>query len=552
MRHFVLRFAAVLVAAPAISMLAVTSAAAQTISRTIATTQPGPLAADSVETLRNALLPSPASRGDLATLDRAYRLYHPGLARYQTLAEWGARVDSLDRWFAVPRSRGETYLALSELVATIKDSHTYLNFWNQPKATRAWLSDGADKLPFTFTLDAGDRWVVTRSAAFTNGDVGDGDGDDDGRGPLLVMTGDTIVVINGTPTPALTQRMIAATRADGGNDGKRRALIGFRHDHERETSDVLLPLLAPPVRGRYTLTVRRGRDTVIDVRASSAEQRNSVALPVAAPRPPFTVTQQGGVTVLTVDGFALSSAEGAAATWSTFLRETFLGLQQRGATSLVLDLRRNEGGSDDAAALLLSYLITKPTVVPALRRYVIYDTVETALRPALQTWDKAFYDRRGSVRREPDGTFTLLDRGAWPDSILPSPLAFRGRIAILTSPVNSSASHLMLRVLPRRPNITRIGTETGGSLFAHTGGNLFFLALRGTGLEADIPLIAYQWDDRNPRTGLPPDVPTGIDDAMTRALELLGPVRGQESGSTENVPPDTQAFHPARRPDPLS
>lgn len=477
-----------------------------------AAVQPGPLTADSVETLRKMLLPPAALRADLATLDRAYRLYHPGLLRYQTSGEWGARVDSLDRWFATPRSRGETYLALSELVATIRDSHTYLNFWNQPKATRAWLSDGADKLPFTFTLDAGDRWVVTRSAVFA----------EDAAGSLVVLPGDTIVAINGKSTPALTRQMIVATRADGGNDGKRRALLEFRHNHARETSDVLLPLLAAPVHGRYTLTVRRARDTVIDVRAMSAAHRNSVARPLSAPRPSFTVGRQGDVTVLTVDGFALSSAAGAAETWSTFLRETFLDLRQRGAKSLVLDLRRNEGGSDDAAALLLSYLITKPATVPPLRRYVSYDTVASALRPALQTWDKGFYDRRGSVRRETDGTFTLLDQGAWPDSILPSPLAFGGRIVILTSPVNSSASHIMLRVLPRSPHITLVGTETGGSLFAHTGGNLFFLALAGTGFEADIPLIAYQWDRRNPRTGLQPDVPTPLDDAMTRALGLLG------------------------------
>jgi hypothetical protein len=471
------------------------------------------LSADSVQAVRTQLLAPAATRADLATLDRAYRLYHPGLTRYQSLARWSAQVDSLHQWFGAPRTRGDTYLSLSALVASMRDAHTYLNFWNQPKATRAWLSDGADKLPVTFTFGARNEWIVQRSAAFVPGD----------SAALQIQPGDTLVAINGTPTTELLARLLSRTRADGSNDAKRLALLGFRHNQARETSDVLLPLLAPPEHGRYALTIRRGggRDRVIAVGAVSAAQRNAVARPLAAPRPPFSLTYDGDIAIITVDGFALPSADGGANAWATTLQRTFAELRQRGTRQLILDLQRNEGGSDDGAALLLSYLITTPAVVPSLRRYVTYDTVDSTLRPLLQTWDNGFYDRRRTVRRDTDGMFTLLDRGAWPDSIAPAALAFPHRIVILTSPVNSSASHLMLRVLPRRANITLVGTETGGSLWAHTGGNLFFLTLPNTGFETDIPLIAYQWDDRNPHRGVVPDIATSIDGAMPAALALL-------------------------------
>lgn len=466
------------------------------VSMTTASVAMPQMSFDSVELKRNEMLSSEDTQADLAILDQAYRELHPGLNRYLKPDQWKRSVDSLRTWFGKPRSRGDTYLALARLTASIKCGHTYLNFWNQPDSTKRWLLEGADKIPFTFALASDDKWIVARSAVSG------------------LSQGDTISAVNGIPTPTLVARMIGAVRADGGNDGKRRSLIEYREAKQYYTTDALLSLIAPPVNGSYSITVR---SRTIHASATTAARRDSVAIPLPAHRATWSYRRDGATGILTSDGFAFSnSAEGNA--WPAFLDETFGSLRRDSVRTLVVDLRLNEGGSDDGALLLLRHLITAPIDVPPSRRFTVYDTVVTSLRPLLKTWDKSFFDRRGRITAHGDGTFDLKGEDAQQERIDPHPDAFAGRIIILTSYVNSSASHGIISLLKGRPNVTLIGEPTGGSLRASTGGNFFFLSLPHTGFEADIPLIAYDHGLHEPSGGVEPDIRVPVESALIRAL----------------------------------
>jgi hypothetical protein len=473
-------------------------------------TTPASLSADSTELLRNALLAPAATQADLDVVDQAFRSLHPAVYRYSTPAQWSARVDSLRVYFAVPRTRGDTYLAFARLTASIQCGHTYLNFWNQPRSVRRWLTDGADKLPFEFDLSDRDTWTVTRS------------------GNAALRAGDVVQAINGVRTADIVDRLLPYVRGDGADNGKRRALLDFRHHKEYETIDVLLPLMLPPLSGTYAVTVRHARatrDTIVRVAAIPAAIRRRGALPVPTPRSWREFSRDGDVAVLRVDQFDYGSEAGQ---WQSFVTQTFQSLKNSPTRALIVDIRENEGGSDEGAAFLLRHLIRAPITLPPLRRFVAYDTVATALRPLLNTWDDGFFDRRGTVTRERDGTFTLNDRGDWPAQLVPAPDAFAGRIFVLTSYVNSSASHIMLRLLARQPGVTLVGDPSGGSLRAHTGGNLFFLKLANTGMEVDVPLIAYDWGANNPSGGVQPDIRVPANkayDAARRAAVGASPRR---------------------------
>jgi hypothetical protein len=476
-------------------LIAVTSACAQKP----AAPPPPTLPADSVRLLRDELLPPAAMQGDLALLDQAFRALHPGLFRYSSPEGWATRVDSLRQWFAESRTRGEAYLAFAHLTASVQCSHTYLSFWNQPGPVHRWLTDGADKLPFEYALTPTDRWVVTRSSSD-------------------VLPGDTILAVNGVPTERIIAQLLPYVRGDGEDDGKRRALLDFRHRKKHEAIDVFLPLILPPRDGRYPVTLRRdGRDSTLLVASMAAAERRARAQPVPPDRPRHELTREGDIAILRVDGFDYGRDEDE---WAPFVTKTFQSLQRDSVRTLVLDLRENEGGSDEGALVLLQHLIRTPIAMPPLRRYVAYDTVPAALRPHLRTWDDAFYDRRGKVIPRGDGTFDLKANAEWPASIPVARDAFTGRVIVLTSFVNSSASHIMLRLLARRPGITLVGDPTGGSLRAHTGGNLFFMTLPGTGMEVDVPLIAYDWGMSNPAGGVQPDIAVPAADAMPAALAL--------------------------------
>ncbi|MDX2193325.1 MAG: S41 family peptidase [Gemmatimonadales bacterium] len=470
---------------------------------------PPPLPADSVAALRQAPLTPEAMRADLDRIDAAFRALHPGLFRYHTDASWRAALAEARAWAGVPRPTGEAFVAFSRLVASLRCGHTYLSFWNQPAAVHRWLTDGADKLPFEYDLAPGDVWVVTRSATFLAGDS------------LAILPGDTVTAVNGVATAALVRELLPLLRADGDNDGKRRALLDFRHRKQYEAIDVFLPLVHPPEAGRYTVTRRRGGETrTVTVAAMPAAKRMAEARPVPPVRPAYELTRlPDGSALLRVDGFEYGEGSDQ---WAPFVRRTFRALRQDGVTHLVVDLRENEGGSDEGAALLLQHLIRTPVTLPPLRRFTVYDTVPAALRPLLSTWDRGFYDRRGRVTPKGDGTFDLREKGDWPATIPVAPDAFTGRITLLTSYVNSSASHLLLRLLARRPGITLVGDPTGGSLRAHTGGNLFFMRLPGTGFEVDLPLIAYDWGADQPSGGVEPDVRVPAKEAGRRASGEAG------------------------------
>ena len=464
-----------------------------------------PLSADSAAAIRAELLAPAATQGDLALLDRAFRTLHPGLFRYSTPDQWNARVDSLRQWLTEPRSRGEVFLAFSRLVASVRCGHTYLSFWNQSRATRRWLSDASDKLPFEYALATDDRWVVTRA---------------DTTFARALQQGDTVTTVQGVQTDRLIAQLLGYIRADGDNDGKRRALLDFRHRKEYEAIDVFLPLLLPPVAGRYVVTVRRpgvSSETTLSLTAMPAALRRARAVPVPVARPPFEVRVDRDVAVLRVDGFDYGTDGNA---WAPFVIQTFRMFKTRRVRQLILDLRENEGGSDEGAEFLLRHLIRTPITLPSLRRYVAYQTVPEALRPFLATWDDSFYDRRRTTIAHGDGTFDLKDDGEWPPVIPVSKDAFTGSVYVLTSYVNSSASHILLRLLQRRTGITLVGDPTGGSQRAQTGGNLFFLRLPGTALEVDLPLIAYDWGRDQPMGGVEPDVRVPAAKALTVAKRL--------------------------------
>lgn len=458
------------------------------------------LSADSVQALAGQLLSPEKTRRDLALLAEAFVALHPGLHRYQTPVEFRARVDSLHQWFGEPRSRGETYLALARLTAALRCSHTYLNFWNQSRETKQWLLAGADKLPFTFVLDEGDRWVVLRSAVPGGG----------------VLPGDTILAINDRPTPQLIAELLPAVRGDGDNDGKRRSLLELQDRKLHETMDALLPLVMPPSEGGYRVTVRRGaRDTTLSVTTISAAARKAAAIPALPVRSNTELTFDGSIAILRVDGFEFESG------WERFLRATFDQLRETKSTALVLDLRENEGGSDEGALQLLRHLIRAPLPLPTVRQVVAYETVSSSLRPFLQTWDNDFYDRRGKVRARGDGRYELTGTSERPGVVQPMANPFVGRIAVLTGPVNSSASHTLIRLLRGQPGVTLVGAPTGGSLRASTGGNLFFLRLPESGLEVDLPLIGYEWGAEQPSGGVTPDVMAPEREALVAALRVL-------------------------------
>ena len=220
----------------------------------------------------------------------------------------------------------------------------------------------------------------------------------------------------------------------------------------------------------------------------------------------------------------------------TIYAPVFDELARAGSETLILDLRRNGGGSDDAQSGLVQWLMPK-AYRQADALVVKSDRVDPALKPFLSTWaapalnpDPAWFKRRE------DGTFEIINPLAGkPQSSIPAkPGAFMGKLIVLTSGDNASGvTHLLSVLKTQRPDTVFVGERTGGAATGATAGILFFLTLPHSKVKVRVPLQRQEItnsDQLNPRLGITPDILapdtllstlTGTDPAMEAAVQYL-------------------------------
>lgn len=215
--------------------------------------------------------------------------------------------------------------------------------------------------------------------------------------------------------------------------------------------------------------------------------------------------------------------------WRTWLDARFADMARDRVTGLVIDIRANEGGLDCGDAIL-ERLIDRPLAPDPLRRLVRYRSIAADLRPPLDTWDSSFFDL-GKDSKPYDRRFYELpaaDSGG--SNVIVPRGRFAGKVAILTSATNSSATFQFAQRAKQNRLATLVGEETGGNQRGINGGAFFFVRLPDSGLEFDLPLIGTFADRPRPDAGITPDVPVAVtaaaiaakrDEALDRAVRIV-------------------------------
>lgn len=432
---------------------------------------------------------------DIAILRDAYENLHPGLYRYATPREMGARFDALARAWSRPQSRAEAYLSLSRFLATVKCGHTYANFYNQSEEVQAELFDAQRLLPFQLA------WIDERMVVLTNQS-------DDAR----LARGAEVLSINGRSTPGILRSLMTYARADGANDAKRRALLEVRGFDRYETFDVFYSLLYRP---GATVRVRArppgsSRAETFDVATIDLATRRSLL--VAEPEdngPVWTLSYPRAQTaLLTMPNWALYNSTWD---WRGFLDQSFAEIAARNVTKLIVDIRGNEGGND-CGDLVAARLIDAPIAREGYARRTRYRQTPERLNQYLDTWDRSFRNWGDDAIARDDGFYDL--RGETDvDQIEPLGPRFRGDVDVLIDSQNSSATFQFASCIKNNRLGRLIGAPTGGNQRGINGGAFFFLRLPASGLEADVPLIARFPLTPKPDAGIVPDVAI----ALTRA-----------------------------------
>ena len=466
---------------------------------------PAIAAAPPAELLRAADL-----QADVTLLEQAYTQLHPGLHRYNTPKRMAQHFRDLRRDLDHDQPLAEAYLAFSRFAAKVRCGHTYANFHNQPERIAAALFRSDNRVPFRFRW-LGRRMVITKNLS---------------SDPSLVP-GTEILAIEGVPVGRILDRLMTVARADGHNDAKRRADLEITGADRLAAFDIYLPLFFPQVDTRHTLRVRSpGNRTArtVDVPALTHAQRLAdLDLPAGADAPVFAVRDVGNDAVLLdMPTWALYDSRWD---WRGFLRNTFRDLLARGTQTLVIDLRRNEGGLG-VGDVILAHLVDRPLAMPGYRRLLRYRETPQSLRPYLDTWDRSFHDWGAAARDIDDPAFLQLVRegeAADGDIVVPEAPRFTGRVYALVGATNSSATFEFARALRDSGLGTLVGQTTGGNRRGINGGAFFFLRLPRSGIELDLPLVGQFPSTPQPDAGIDPDLrtsPTPADIAAGRDVEL--------------------------------
>ena len=179
--------------------------------------------------------------------------------------------------------------------------------------------------------------------------------------------------------------------------------------------------------------------------------------------------------------------------------ETMRKLNGDGVKYLVVDLRRNGGGSTDAAVALFMHLIQKPVTLEN-RSAVRVLSVPESIKEHATTWDwgSMSVEGMGFARWEEDESLWISPEP--PLTIEPAPNAFRGRVTLLSSRGNASGSTMLIAALQKLAGVRVVGEPTGGSVEGPTAGTLLFVKLPNSGISVRVPCVRTV-------TGLTPDEP---------------------------------------------
>ena len=351
----------------------------------------------------------------------------------------------------------------------------------------AELFDRPTRLPFLF------EWI-DRAMVVTA----------DLTGEATLPVGTVIESIDGTPTPALLERLLPLARADGGNDAKRIAQLEVRGGERYPAFDIFQGLLHPPRGGQFLLgTVGpSGNPREVTVAAISPDRRLAAAPPPAFDGSPLWTLdmRDDGVAFLSMPTWVVYRGGWD---WAGWLVEQAPALYA--ARGLVIDLRGNEGGLS-CGDPILARLAAQDIPLDDFESRVRFRRIPDWMDAHVATPDQSF--RTLGVDAVPlGGGFFGEDPATREKSVIEAETPrLTTPTAVLVDASNSSASFLFALRAKRHGLATLVGETTGGNLNGINAGAVAFVTLPGSGIEFDVPLVGYFPDTPRPDRGVLPDI----------------------------------------------
>lgn len=219
----------------------------------------------------------------------------------------------------------------------------------------------------------------------------------------------------------------------------------------------------------------------------------------------FQLLEEADLAILTINTFALGSRKSEKhKAYKEFLEKTFQTLKDKQVKNLIVDIRKNGGGSDPNDLLTLSYLRKTP-FRENIEAFTIFQKVpypEYFHSDDNETVTEFEDDLRKEHNIFKDGKYyqTPEKNEVWN----PNKLAFDGRIYLLISPAVASAASLFAASIKSEGRAIVIGEESMGGYYGHTGHIPITYELPKTRIRFKFSIVDLKQD-----VNIKPDIPFG-------------------------------------------
>lgn len=428
---------------------------------------------------------------DAVLLRQAIETVHPGFGRYMPRRyTHDSSFARLARRAEAPMTDVEFYHDVALITARLRCNHTKAEY---PAALTAWRETHATNMPVRVRV-FGKQLLVDTAAG------------------NVIARGTEILRINGIPASDVITKLARYAAVDGFTDFSRAALLERDPDLMGSDLEHYWPIEFGFADG-WSIVVRTASGAERTVTLAPIGYRDWLALRIEGTDVDFRSGTRWSMlddttALLTIRSFVNYRAPvNADSVYATIFGQ----LRRRSARHLVIDLRQNGGGSDDASDGLIRWLADRPVQpVRRVRRRTI--RITGALADAFDTWGD-----RTAIMTPAESLFTAASDGWFEERthaglLTPAPEAFRGRVSVLVGHRNGSGATKLLAVLQEMGARTRrlrlVGEETGGSAEGPTAGQILFLTLPNSGIRVRIPLERTDVDVAQfvPGMGIFPDV----------------------------------------------
>lgn len=432
---------------------------------------------------------------DFEVLQNALIKVHPGLYRYNDSVAISQNLQILKSTFQEPLTYAETFIALSKFISTIQCDHTLVSFFNQEPIINSIIHRQKDKMPFTF------NWFDNRMII------------DKGVDSIAkIEKGSEILSINGVPVQDILRTLIPHISADGAtthNKISKASIDGYSFRYS--AFDVLYPLLFPLKSDQIELRIKRPKEKGylnLIVEALTREERNKrlIAINDDFPKSPEDLWEykilEYNIGYLKIGSFATNRFD---IDWKFFLRNAFSNLRRKNISNLILDIRENQGGMDEAAYELEQYIIKNEFVTNGFKMQSRFILFPNDIKAHIETWDNWFYDLRGDEHIKDKDYFIFP--GLLPSrEIKSSENTFTGHIYMLTGSRNVSGAFYLARLFKQSKSGLLVGQETGGNEKGINGGAILFLKPPNSRININLPVMGTFATTKKPNRGILPDI----------------------------------------------